>query len=380
MPSSAAPPAPRVVLLARQAVLDGAHDATWTALADRCIEPNPFLEPWYLKPSLAALDPLARVDLLVVERAGEWLGLLPIVPERSYYGRHVPQLRSWVHANAFFGAPLVAPDHAAGFWQALLAHADRHAGLSLFLHLTGLPLAGPLWRALLTVCAEQRRRIGLVHREDRALLVRGSTPEAYLEAALSGKKRKELRRQFARLSEQGQVEVSCLRDETGIGEWIAQFLALEKAGWKGTAGSALACAPETARLFTAALTAAARLGKLERLTLTLDGAPIAMLATFLSPPGAFSYKTTFDERYARFSPGVLLQRENLALLADPALAWCDSCAAEDHPMIDHIWRDRRAVGRVSIAIGGPPRRAAFGLFLKAERSATATEVAAGDPA
>ncbi|MFX8817264.1 hypothetical protein ABTM85_20815, partial [Acinetobacter baumannii] len=83
-------------------------------------------------------------------------------------------------------------------WQALLDHADRRPGLALFLHLTGLPLAGPLWNALLAVCAGGRR-IGLVHREDRAVLVHGESPEAYLAAALSGKKRKELRRQFARL-------------------------------------------------------------------------------------------------------------------------------------------------------------------------------------
>ena len=370
-------PAPRVILLDRPGVLDGGFTGEWSTLAARASEPNPFLESWYLQPSLAALDPGGQVDLLVVERGGEWLGLLPLARERAYYGRPVPHLRNWVHANAFLGAPLVACGQEATFWQVLLDHADSRPGLTLFLHLTGLPLAGPSWEALLAAC-RPRRKIGLVHREDRALLVHGESPEAYLEAALSGKKRKELRRQFARLSELGAVTISRRRDDHGIAEWIARFLALEQAGWKGAAGSALACAPATAGLFNSALTEAARVGKLERLTLCLDGAPIAMLATFLALPGAFSFKTAFDERYARFSPGVLLQRENLALLTDPALAWCDSCAAEDHPMIDHLWRDRRAVGRVSIAIGGPLRRAAFALFLKAEGSAAAPRQTAGD--
>ena len=99
---------------------------------------------------------------------------------------------------------------------------------------------------------------------------------------------------------------------------------------------------------------------------TLDGQPIAMLISLLTPPGAYSYKTAFDERYARYSPGVLVQRENLDLLDDAAVRWCDSCAAADHPMIDHIWRERRAIGRISIAIGGPIRRFAFRLIAKAE--------------
>ena len=91
-----------------------------------------------------------------------------------------------------------------------------------------------------------------------------------------------------------------------------------------------------------------------------------MLANFLTPPGAFSYKTAFDEDYARFSPGVLLQRENLAILDRSAVEWVDSCAAEAHPMIDHLWRERRAIARHSLAIGGKLRRAAFATIAKRE--------------
>ena len=63
---------------------------------------------------------------------------------------------------------------------------------------------------------------------------------------------------------------------------------------------------------------------------------------------------------------MLVQRENLALLDNAAIDWCDSCAAADHPMIDHIWRERRPIGRLSIAIGCKLRRALFALLVKAE--------------
>ena len=154
----------------------------------------------------------------------------------------------------------------------------------------------------------------------------------------------------------------------GIEAWIEHFLALEARGWKGSAGSALACAGETAGLFRESMTAAAERGCLERLSLELDGAPIAMLATLITPPGAFSYKTTFDEHFARFSPGVLLQLENLALLERPDVRWADSCAAPDHPMIDSLWRERRVIGRFSIAIGGTARRALFRRIVALEMS------------
>ena len=198
------------------------------------------------------------------------------------------------------------------------------------------------------------------------MLASDLAPEAYLDAALTGKKRKELRRQHKRLSEEGALQFERREGTESIAEWIEAFLWLEASGWKGKAGSAMAKQGDTTRLFTAALKGAAERGRLERLTLSLDGSPIAMLANFIAPPGSFAFKTAFDERYARFSPGVLLQRENLALLERAGIEWADSCASADHPMIDHVWRERRAIGRVNIGIGGGLRRAAFRLIALAE--------------
>ena len=334
----------------------------WRNLARVVSEPNPFFEDWYLLPALKAYDDANEVRLFVLEREGRWLGVMPVVRQGRYYGKPIPHVAGWMHANCFLGAPLVARGHERAVWQALLRRADRKPGAALFLHLAQIPLQGELFAAL-----RQLGRIGgIVHSEERALLASDLSPEAYLEASMTGKKRKELRRQANRLGELGDLTFERRDDAEGVEAWTEAFLALEMAGWKGKAGSALACSPATANLFREALAGAAKAGRLERLTLYLDGRPIAMLANFLTAPGAFSYKTAFDEDYARFSPGVLLQRENLTLLERAGIDWCDSCAAADHPMIDHIWRERRAVGSVSIAIGGPLRRALFRPLLKAE--------------
>ena len=340
--------------------------AAWDRLSDCATEPNPFLESWYLLPSLRALDPSGSVRMLRFKQGGALAGLLPMVRSPRYYRWPVPHFSSWVHANCFLGAPLVAAGAERAFWQALLGHADSAAGTALFLHLGSMPLDGPLHDALVAVAGEQGRQIALVHREERALLSTDAAPEAYLEAALTPKKRKELRRQHNRLAELGTLTVERSTAADGLAAWCDDFLALEHSGWKGSNGSALASHRATAALFRESLAGAAARGKLERLALRLDGAPIAMLATFLTPPGAFSYKTAFDERYARFSPGVLLQRENLAVLERPEIAWTDSCAAADHPMIDKLWRERRAIGRLSIAIGGPLRRKLFAALVRAE--------------
>jgi CelD/BcsL family acetyltransferase involved in cellulose biosynthesis len=210
---------------------------------------------------LRALQP-ARVQLWSVESDGALIGLLPVQAARSYYGRPIPHLAGWTHPNSFLGAPLVARGAEETFWQALLAHADKHAGLGLFLHLTDLPLSGTLADALRIVLAS--RPHALVWREERAMLSSPLSPEAYLEASMSGKKRKELRRQHARLSETGELKVERHRDATDLAAWIEQFLTLEAAGWKGKAGSALACRPDTAALFREAMNGAAQAGRLER--------------------------------------------------------------------------------------------------------------------
>ncbi|WP_310533666.1 GNAT family N-acetyltransferase [Novosphingobium sp.] len=340
--------------------------SAWQALAPRAAEPNPFFEPWYLMPALRAHGYDAKVSLFVLERDGEWLGLLPIARQPRYYAKPIPNLSGWMHANCFLGAPLVAQGYERVFWQALLSWADGNAKTALFLHLAQVPLEGSLAGALREELHETGRTGGIVHCQERALLASELSPEDYLDASMSGKKRKELRRQANRLAEEGELGFERRESTHGLAEWTEAFLALEKAGWKGNAGSALASAPATAALFRDALVGAAAAGRLERLMLTLDGRPIAMLANFLAAPGSFSYKTAFDENYARFSPGVLLQRENLTILERPGIDWCDSCAAADHPMIDHIWRERRAVGALSIAIGGALRRALFRPLLSAE--------------
>ncbi|VVT20054.1 GNAT family N-acetyltransferase [Erythrobacter sp. EC-HK427] len=351
-------------------VMDSADNiARWDALARQASEPNPFFESWSLLPALAAFDPDQNVRLLTLEADGRLVGLVPLRLDRRYYGHPIPHWRIWTHHNLFLCAPLVARGFEHVFWQHLLGWVDRHAGIAAFLHCAHMPADTPLVRALAEVLASSKRPAATVQHEQRAMLAGDGDAESYAAASLSAKKRKELRRQHRRLTELGTLETVRQLGEEDLESWIDSFLALELRSWKGAAGSALASDPLTATAFRQALTGAAHRGRLERLAITLDGAPIAMLASFLAPPGAFSFKTAFDEDYSRFSPGVLLQLDNLDLLARDRIQWCDSCAAEDHPMIDHIWRERRAIDRYSIAIGGALRRRAFAALIRQETGA-----------
>jgi len=97
---------------------------------------------------------------------------------------------------------------------------------------------------------------------------------------------------------------------------------------------------------------AARSGKLQMLALRLDGKPIALKMNFLGGEGGFAFKITFDEAFARFSPGVLLELDNVERAHQlPSLRWMDSCAAPNRFMINHLWPDRREMQTVFFATG-----------------------------
>jgi hypothetical protein len=85
-------------------------------------------------------------------------------------------------------------------------------------------------------------------------------------------------------------------------------------------------------------------GKASVARLALDGRAIATIVTLRSGDSAWCWKIAYDEAYSRSSPGVqLLLDVTDELLADASVARADSCATADHPMIDHIWRERLAL-------------------------------------
>ena len=348
----------------------------WDALTRRAAEPNPFFESWFLLPSLEQFDAAGEASILRFERDGALCGLMPVVRQPQYQRWPIAHWATWLHPNMFFATPLVARGAEAPFWRAVLDWADANPGLALFLHLNTVALDGPVHAALEAVLAEDGRPWAVVERQERALLASGLDAEAYLARALPARKRKDLDRRFRRLGELGAVAFRWESGTDGIEPWIDEFLALEASGWKGAAGSALACDAATDAMFRAGLRGAAARGRLVRLSLRLDDKPIAMLSTFVTPPGAFGFKTAFDEAYARFSPGVLLEREFLSAPARFGLGWCDSCAAAEHSVMNKIWTERRPIGRVSIAIGGPLRRAAFGRVLRKETAGLSLEPSA----
>lgn len=325
----------------------------WDGLARCAAEPNPFFESWQLLPALRVLDPDETVQLLMFEAGGALAGMIPLVRVKRQSRTKPAHLETWIHPEANLGSPLVAAGREREFWRALLDWADGWGGYGRYLRLSALPLDGPLYHALREVLHERRRPAGLANRDERPMLAASTTPEAYAAASLSAQEFEALGGHLATLSCRGDLRFEVTQTAENLEAWINRFLELEAVGDGDDPG------PARDRMFRHSLEGGAQRGRLERLTLTLDGQPIAMLANLIVPPGVYCHRSVSDPAFAEFSPALLLQCENLLLLDREDIAWADSCQVQSRPEIEQLWRERRAIGAVSIAIGGKWRRALF---------------------
>lgn len=339
-------------------------DAGWDAVVARPSEPNAFLERWFMEASVRHLDLPVDARMLVVRAEDQLIGMMPIMVASRYGRMAVRHVENWLHYNSFFGAPLVRRSFESYFWHRALELLDADPGAPSFLHLVAMDGQGPLAEALL----KARRGAAVVHRSSRAMLQSDLPSCEYYEKTVRKKKRKEIGRLQSRLAEIGQVRFCRLLDHEGLDAWIDTFIALEASGWKGREGAALANDRQTKNFVCDALRGAYATGRLEMIRLEVDRRVIAMLVNFLTPPGSFSFKIAFDEEFARFSPGVLIQLENLKILETRGIDWMDSCAVEDHPMINSLWAERREIVRISVPLRGKRRRATFATCRMLERA------------
>jgi CelD/BcsL family acetyltransferase involved in cellulose biosynthesis len=330
--------------------------AAWRELAARVLEPNVFYEPSF---ALAAAPVFAQDAgaLLVSSAAGRLLGLFPMRIERRRYGFPPAMLVGFVHAYAPLGTPLVDRDHADAVFDAFFNHLERDEAMPPLLLLPLLPEHGLFSSAFERALSRRALRRARFGRHRRAQLIPGAERAHYIEQAVSPKLRKELNRKRRRLAEMGEVRHQTMTEPAAMTKASGYFLDLEAGGWKGRAGTAAANDPRIRAFLQNALAGLSAEGKARGDVLSVDARPVAASIVLRSGAIAWNWKIAYDENYARFSPGVQLTLDLTdSFLADESIARIDSCATADHPMIDHLWRERLALcdHLIGLARAGAP--------------------------
>ena len=351
------------------------HLPAWEDLSAHAIEANPFYEPFMLLPALDAFGKnsvLQFVFIYAVRRERVVLvGFLPMERSSQYKGLPLAHLRLWMHRHCYLCTPLIRRGQTR---RCLSGYLDWLAtdDTGVVVEWRNVNADGAFLTAFTEVLADTRREY-VPYDFERALLRPRRDSDSLLKETHSRKARHELRRLERRLAEKGELEYRELQDRDDATQWIDAFLDLESRGWKGKQGSALACRASDRHFFVQWTSEAARRGRLMMLALAVGGRTVAMKCNVLAGAGSYAFKITYDEDYARYSPGVLLEMENIRCFhARGDLQWMDSCADPGNWMMNRIWPDRRRITTLVVPgsnFAGPLFVRALPLMRKLKRMA-----------
>jgi GNAT acetyltransferase-like protein len=314
--------------------LEANRSAAWADLVGRAVEPNPFFEPDYLVPTVEHRG--VGVTLLAVYEGRDMVACLPLYG----HGRTILRLPVWGMPNVL-GVPHVDPEYAETAFSVAIDFLASPWSIRRMLRLHRVPVDGTVGPALLAAVAALRCP-RLEPEPVTCPMIKRRPSLTYVLDTLLGRTRSKLgqkRRNFESLLG------SPLRlvDRAAEPSAVERFLDLEAAGWKGRARTAMAFTAGEPAFFRAMCARFRTAGRLRMLSLEASGTVVAMRCDVTAGEGLFSLKTSYDERYARFSPGLLLEVDSVGMFHDSPAAWLSSATNYAGSPTFAVYPDRRTL-------------------------------------
>jgi len=284
--------------------------AEWRELCAEGPCDEPFYRPEWIAAYMRAFAPEKQLLIITVRVGGRLRAVLPLVAERAwFYGCPVRKLRSaaGMHSGRF---DLV---HGAGdegeavlaIWEWLRTRSDWD-----LIELQDVPPGGAAEQLLLAAKIDgyptglwESLRTPYI-----PLPGSGGKPAAALSRT-DAKFRGNLRRRMRKLEAKGPVRL--IRVESADRAALDRFYELERAGWKGEQGTAIACDADTRRFYDEAAGAAAAFGYFSLYVLECGGHPVAIHYGLTHRGRYFVPKLAYDENYKECAPGHLIVHEIL---------------------------------------------------------------------
>ncbi|MGV8939099.1 MAG: GNAT family N-acetyltransferase [Allorhizobium sp.] len=324
-------------------------------LTNRAMEPNVFFSGRFLAPAMPRLDDrqvrMALIRDIDAQRSRIRL-LMPFSVEKPGFSVGPSIIRVWSNPFGPLGTPLVDAEGAAETVDNLLEGlAARAAKLPGILVMPDLRLNGRFAKLIKAVAISRDLPLTTTNTLTRPMLESQVDGGEYLGASISKAHLREIRRQYRLLSEKGTLSYNIARQPEEVRARMEEFLALEASGWKGRKRSAMVIDRYRAAFAREAITNLAEADSVRIHTLDLDGRAIASMVVFIQAGEAYTWKTAYDERYAKFSPGKLLLVELTEWHLDDAnIMRTDSCAVPDHPIMSRFWQEREDMGTLVIGL------------------------------
>ena len=332
--------------------------ADWDDLVSRA-HPNVFMSPAALR--AADVTRFAKVQMLLAwddsVQPRRLVGLWAMQQRRTWpFGTVV--LEALPFDYAFLSSPVIDLDLASDVMPAFLTAIAEAPKMPRIILMKSLDAEAASYRPLVDGVAARGGRVLIVKTENRPVMWRGESSPA------TGERAKKLRQGWKRMSALGATAMVFITEPDAVGAAVETFLQLEFRSWKGAAGTALLCREEDANFVRRLIANLAAQGQAGVQALQIDGKTIATQVLLFSGQMAYTWKTAFDQAYAKFSPGVILiDRATEHLFAKKTIVGIDSCSAESSFM-SQIWYGRRAMADILVAVGPGP---SFTFWVEAAR-------------
>jgi CelD/BcsL family acetyltransferase involved in cellulose biosynthesis len=283
----------------------------WGQLCGRGARDEPFYRPEWVSAYLRAFAPDANLLLVEARTEGRLTAVLPLVEtKRGWPGLRIRTLQGAanIHSCRFdIAREKGQPGEAAiaAIWAAL-----REAPGWDLIEIPRVPQGGAT-EALLAQAAQDGYPTGYwwgFWQPTESPYLKVDLPEGADPVTLAGHAsfRRNLKRRLRRAMEE--YDVRLRRVDQADPAALEAFFDLEKRGWKGKAGTAIACSAATRDFYASVARGAAEHGYLSIYFLDFNGIPVAGHLGLWHNGRYFLPKVAYDEAYARFSPGQLILR------------------------------------------------------------------------
>jgi CelD/BcsL family acetyltransferase involved in cellulose biosynthesis len=338
---------------------DGPPDAAdWDTLFASGVAPHPHVSRHVIAAHRSAGLLPNGLRFVTIRNGAKLVALLPYTMARDITGLGGRVARPVLSPFMTASAPLIADGpHRAAHAQALVdGLASASGGRAWRWPL--LPTEDGAGPVMLAAMRARGWAIGTVSAFDRPVMERRADHDAFLAGHPNRARFKDLRRRARRLAEAGTVAHESAACGADLDRLVAAFLDLERAGWKGQAGTAMACRPETVALAHTLFSAGSGPVGVRADALTLDGRPIAISLALVGAGTATLLKTAYDETLRSHAPGLLLEAEIVRACHETGFADRLDSATLEGSALESLYRDRTRIAEI---IAVPPGSQALSL-------------------
>lgn len=340
------------------------HRAAWQGLMPRALEDNFYLSPDFLSATLRHLAAGRWLIVFVYRRGATGERLVAVAPFsrlRPGLKRPFSALSGFTSPHGYLSHPLLDRDDADSALDALWQWLERPSQPWQMISFHGVNESSPFLPRLRMLLERRGRHYLSKPMFLRPMLKRHGNFDEYL-ASLPAARRKNYRRRWKQLQADGRVEVALYRELAQAGDLADRFLQLEHLGWKGSRGTAMACAQHDTGFFREVVERCGGDGRLFFVELNFNGRPIAMTANFVTGRTLFAFKIAYDPAYQDYSPGILAEVQTARLFHQTPELTRGEGGATHLSYLRSYWRDLAEMRGFHISLPRPVPRAYLALL------------------